>query len=140
MRNVRTSTLLNIYLIFTVLFDAARSRSFSLNPYHDMISILFTTRVGVKLFLAIFESRGKSNILLPQYADMSPEAQAGIVNRAFFWWQNPLFLKGYSNTLTVDDLFQLDKHLKSEYLQQLVQSAWEKGEFQNPRNTSSSRH
>ena len=127
MRNVRTSSLLNVYLVFTVFFDAAKSRSFSLAPYYDMISILFTTRVGVKLFLAIFEARGKENILLPQYTNLPPEATAGIINRVFFWWQNPLFKRGYSNTLTVDDLFQLDKHLKSEYLHHVMQTAWDKG-------------
>lgn len=126
MRNVRTSSLLNVYLVFTVLFDAAKSRTFSLSPHYDMISILFTTRVGVKLFLAIFEARGKENILLPQYTNLPPEATAGIINRVFFWWQNPLFRRGYSNSLTVDDLFQLDKHLKSEYLHHLMQSAWDK--------------
>ncbi|KAF2200883.1 canalicular multispecific organic anion transporter 1 [Delitschia confertaspora ATCC 74209] len=124
MRNVRTSTILVIYLIFTTLFDAARSRSFSLIAYNEMISIIFTTRVGVKLFLAIFELKGKSNILLPEYAHLPPESTAGIVNQCFFLWQNALFKKGYAHTLQVEDLFALDKHLKSEYLQANLQAAW----------------
>ncbi|KAF2186291.1 canalicular multispecific organic anion transporter 1 [Zopfia rhizophila CBS 207.26] len=126
LRSVRTSFLLNIYLLLTVLFDAARSRSLSVSGHYEMISVLFTTRVGVKLFLAIFEAKGKTNILLPEYANCPPEATSGVYNRVFFWWQNDLFRRGFSNTLSVDDLFDLDKHLRSEYLQKLIQSAWEK--------------
>lgn len=125
-RSVRTSSLLNVYLFFTVFFDGARSRTFSLNPYHDMISVLFTTRVGVKLFLAIFEARGKDSLLVPGVSQSPPEWTSGVYSRMFFWWQNDLFRRGFSNSLSVDDLFDLDKHLRSDYLQQRIQPAWEK--------------
>jgi hypothetical protein len=75
----------------------------------------------------IFEARGKSSILLPDYTDYPPEATAGVYSRALFWWQNQLFRQGFSNTLSVDDLFELDKHLRADYLQQKIQSAWRKG-------------
>lgn len=125
-RAIQTSFLLNVYLLFTVLFDAARSRSYSLSGELEVISVLFTTRVGVKLFLAIFEARGKSHLFLPEFADCPPEASAGVYSRALFWWQHALFRKGFSNPLTVDDLYHLDKHLQSEYLHDALQSAWGK--------------
>jgi hypothetical protein len=93
----------------------------------EVVSVLFTTRVGVKLFLAIFEARGKHSLLLPEYVDIPPEASAGVYSRALFWWQNALFRKGFSNAITVDDLFHLDKHLRADYLQHKIQSAWQKG-------------
>jgi ATP-binding cassette subfamily C (CFTR/MRP) protein 1 len=127
LRSIRTSLLLNIYLLLTVIFDAARSRSYSLNSDLGIVSVLFTTRVGVKLFLAIFEARGKRSLLLPAFANCPPEATSGVYSRALFWWQHELFKKGYSNILSVDDLFQLDKHLKSDYLHSIIRSAWEKG-------------
>ncbi|KAF2742355.1 P-loop containing nucleoside triphosphate hydrolase protein [Sporormia fimetaria CBS 119925] len=126
LRTIRTSFLLNVYLVLTVLLDAARSRSYSLDPSYELISTLFTTRVGVKLFLALFEARGKSSLLLPEYAHAPPEETAGVYSRALFWWQNQLFRNGFSNSLTVDNLFHLDKHLKSDYLQSRIQSAWSK--------------
>lgn len=129
LRNIRTSSLLNAYLLFTVVFDAARSRSYSLNDNLETISAVFTTRVGIKLFLAIFEAKGKQSLLLPEYASYPAEATSGVYSRALFWWQNSLFKKGFSNTLSVDDLFDLDKHLRSEYLHHLVQSAWARREF-----------
>lgn len=129
LRTVRTSFLLNVYLFFTILFDAARSRSYSLDNSVEIVSVLFTTRVGVKLFLAIFEARSKRHLLLPEYKEYPPEATSGVYNRALFWWQNQLFRNGFSNTLTVDDLFHLDKHLRSDYLQRQIESAWNTGEF-----------
>lgn len=95
----------------------------------EMISVLFTTRVGVKLFLAIFEAKSKNNLLLPEYASSPPEETSGMYNRAMFWWQIPLFRQGFSNSLAVEDLFQLDKHLKSNFLQERIQSAWDKREL-----------
>ncbi|KAF2475450.1 canalicular multispecific organic anion transporter 1 [Lindgomyces ingoldianus] len=125
LRSVQTSFLLNVYLLVTVVFDAARSRSFSLDNNLESISVVFTTRVGIKVFLAIFEAKGKRSILLPEYAETPLEATSGIYSRAFFWWQIGLFRQGFSNTLSVDNLFQLDKHLRSGFLLQVIQSAWE---------------
>lgn len=127
MRSIRTSFLLNVYLLFTIAFDTARSRSYSLAPELSEISILFTTRAGIKVFLAIFEARSKAHLLLPGYTDFPPEAGSGVYNRSLFWWQNALLKKGYSNILSIDDLFQLDKHLRAEHLHELIKTAWDKG-------------
>jgi hypothetical protein len=135
-RTIRTSFLLNVYLLLTVLLDAARSRTYSISTKFEVISVLFTTRVGVKLFLAIFEARGKHSILLPEFANSPPEASSGVYSRALFWWQNALFRQGFSNSLSVDDLFHLDKHLRADYLQQRIQSAWRKGEVTESQSCS----
>ncbi|CAJ2506119.1 Uu.00g002490.m01.CDS01 [Anthostomella pinea] len=125
-RSVRTSVLINFYLFFTVIFDTARSRSWSLLPELDTISTLFTTRVGVKVFLVILEARGKGSLLRSEFADVPPEATAGLFSQALFWWQNELFRRGFSNVLSVDDLFQLDKHLGAEYLHHRIRSTWDR--------------
>ncbi|KAF2731990.1 ABC multidrug transporter-like protein [Polyplosphaeria fusca] len=126
MHSLRTSFLLNSYLPVTVVFDIARSRSYSLSTDLNSISAIFTTRVGMKLFLAILESMSKKHLLLDEFKNYPPEATSGVYSRALFWWQNQLFRKGFSNVLTVDDLFDLDKHLRSDYLQHRIQSAWER--------------
>ncbi|KAF2634043.1 hypothetical protein P280DRAFT_52852 [Massarina eburnea CBS 473.64] len=125
-RSTRTSTLLNFYLFFTVFFDTTRSRSWSLSTDLETISTLFTTRVGVKVFLIIWEARGKGSLLLPEFAEEPPEATSGLFSQALFWWQNELLKKGFSNSLSVDDLFHLDKHLRSDYLHHRFGSAWDR--------------
>ncbi|PVH92952.1 hypothetical protein DM02DRAFT_697942, partial [Periconia macrospinosa] len=131
-RSIRPSFLLNVYLLFTVVFDTARSRSYALDPDLDLISAVFPLRVGVKLFLVIIEAREKRNFLLAKFADCPPEASSGVYKRALFWWLNELFKKGYSNSLTVDDLFHLDKHLQSDYLHRTLGAAWDRGKFSSP--------
>lgn len=123
MRSIRPSWLLNIYLLFTVVFDIVRSRSYSLNPDIDAVATVFTSRVAVKLILAIIEALPKRHLLLLQFTDCPPESISGPYKRALFWWLNGLFKKGYSESLTVDDLFHLDKHLQSDYLHHLLGSS-----------------
>ncbi|OCL10209.1 hypothetical protein AOQ84DRAFT_3965, partial [Glonium stellatum] len=123
-RSVRPSFLLNVYLLFTLLFDAAQSRTLWLQRYNHTIAIVFTVTVAVKLLLVLLEAKEKQSILQPEYACYPPEATSGIYNRSFFWWQNTLFRKGFSNALSIDSLFTLDKHLMSEYMQDKFQSAW----------------
>ena len=125
-RSVRPSSLLNVYLFFTLLFDAARSRTLWLQRYNHTISIVFTTTVVVKFLLVLLEAKEKQSILRPKYACYPPEATSGIYNRSFFWWQNTLFRRGFSNSISINDLFPLDKHLMSEYLQDMFQSTWER--------------
>lgn len=129
LRSIQTSFLLNVYLLFTIFFDIARSRSYSLVPELDEISILFTTRVGVKVFLAVFEGKGKTHLLLPGYTEHPPEAVAGVYNRSLFWWQNALLKRGFKDVLSIDDLYQLDKHLRAEYLHGIIKTAWGKGTY-----------
>ena len=129
LRSLRPSLLLNLYLLFTVLFDIERSRSYALNPNLDVVASIFSTRVGVKVILAILEARGKRRFLLPEYVDCPPEATSGMYKRASFWWLNELFKKGYSNSIAVDDLFILDKHLRADYLHHRLSSAWERCKY-----------
>jgi ATP-binding cassette subfamily C (CFTR/MRP) protein 1 len=126
MRSIRPSWLLNIYLLLTVVFDIVRSRTYSLSPDLDAIATVFTSRVAVELILAIVEARPKRRLLLPEFADSPPETTSGPYKRALFWWLNALFKKGYSESLTVDDLFHLDKHLQSDYLHHLLGSSWDR--------------
>lgn len=93
-------------------------------PELSLVATVFATRLAVKLFLAVAECKDKRRHLLPEYANCPPEATSGIYKRASFWWLNELFKKGYSNALTVDDLFHLDKYLRADYMHNVLGSAW----------------
>ncbi|KAH9869491.1 hypothetical protein IAQ61_006697 [Plenodomus lingam] len=125
-RTVKPSFILNVYLLFTSIFDIARSRSYSLTPELDLPATIFTTRLAIKILLAIFEARGKRKLLLPEYVDSPSETTSGIYKSASFWWLNELFKKGFSSSIGLDDLFHLDKHLKAEYLHEALGTAWSK--------------
>ena len=126
-RTVRPSVLLDVYLFTSLLFDIPRARTIWLQGYGYAIAVVFTTSIVLKFFLLVLEVKEKRRILRPQFKSYPPEATSGIFNKFFFLWQNSLFRKGFSNSITVDDLFVLDKHLTSDYLQDLLQSAWYRG-------------
>jgi ATP-binding cassette subfamily C (CFTR/MRP) protein 1 len=125
-KTIRPSLVLNGYLFFSLLFDIARSRTLWIGQTETSIAALFTAAVAVKFLVLILEAVEKRNILDPKFRDAPPEAIAGIYNRSVFWWLNSLFRRGFRKILTLDDLYTLDKHLRSTYLQNLLGSAWAK--------------
>lgn len=73
-RSVRPSTTINVYLLFTLLFDCVVTRTLWLADRDSIISGLFTSIVAIKLFVLTSEAWEKRPILLSQYQDLSPEA------------------------------------------------------------------
>ncbi|KAI9709500.1 MAG: hypothetical protein M1820_003260 [Bogoriella megaspora] len=123
-RSVRPSDLLNTYLFISLLLDVARARTFWLRRDVHAIAAVFTTGVCFKAINLLLEATEKRSNLKASYKAYPPEATSSIFSRFFFSWQWPLFRKGFSSTLVVDDLFTLDKHLSSENLYGLFRSAW----------------
>ncbi|KAL4976783.1 P-loop containing nucleoside triphosphate hydrolase protein [Aspergillus desertorum] len=123
------SFLLNVYLFVTLLFDIAKTRTLWLwqsGGTSQIIAALTSVTVGLKLFLLFLESANKRSILRDEYRAYPPEATGGIFSRIFFWWLNPLFRRGLSQSLAVDDLFVLDKQLSSKRLHSALEAAWDK--------------
>ncbi|KUJ06202.1 P-loop containing nucleoside triphosphate hydrolase protein [Mollisia scopiformis] len=129
-KTIRPSLILNVYLLFSLFFDGVRARTLWLR-YNDKIAADFTAGLVVKLILVLLEAVEKTGILRPEFRGNSPEATGGIYSRSFFWWLNGLFRVGWSKTLSIPDLFSLDKHLGSQYLRNLLQSSWLKGSPQS---------
>jgi ATP-binding cassette subfamily C (CFTR/MRP) protein 1 len=125
-KSVRPSSLLNGYLLVSLLCDVTRARTLWLIAGNKIASD-FTATVALKFVLLLLEAVEKRRILLPTFESYPPEATSGIFSRCFFWWLNPLFRKGLRKTLSLNDLYGLDKHLLSDYLDNLLNSAWLKG-------------
>jgi hypothetical protein len=92
-----------------------------------MIALVFTVSTVLKSLILVLESMEKRGILRPQYKSYPPEATASALSRWFFTWINPLFRRGFSNLLVIDDLFSLDKHLLSDRTHEHMQASWSKG-------------
>ncbi|OOQ90525.1 putative ABC multidrug transporter [Penicillium brasilianum] len=134
-RSVRPSFILNIYLLCSLLFDIARARTLwfrATDGFNEVISIVTIVAVGGKLLLVILEAVEKRHILKNEFSGYPPEATAGFYNRCFFWWLNPLFKNGFSNVLSVEDLFVLDKELSSERLLAMFEERWSKVKSKSP--------
>ncbi len=125
-RTLRPSLILNCWLFVTLLFDIAQVRTLWLQSYQSAIAAATTVAVTIKAILVVAEAVGKRNILRDKWKATPPESTSGFYSQAFFVWLNPLFFQGFSKSLVVEELFELDKHLSSEFLYPRVKSAWEK--------------
>ena len=128
-RTVHPSLILNSYLLLSWIFDAARTRTLWLRGYDGItanrdLAAVTTIAFAFKTLLVFLEALGKRRILRKTYSSFSPEAISGTYSRWFFWWLLPLFRKGFRQILSVESLFDIDKHLTSRYLYTLIQPAW----------------
>ncbi|PGH17633.1 hypothetical protein AJ79_00994 [Helicocarpus griseus UAMH5409] len=124
--SVKPSILLNSYVLCSLIFDAARTRTLWLMRDGQNIPILLTISLAIKAVILFLEAATKRKLLYRPFKAYPPEATSGLYSRGLFWWLNSLFLKGFRQLLLLDDLFELDKHLHSEYLRQILVPALEK--------------
>lgn len=125
-RAVRPSSLVLIYLIFTVLFDAVQARTLWLRGNAAAISGVFTAAVATKVVLLLLEAHQKRAYLHTEYRDLPPESTSGIISRSLLWWLNDLFQHGFRSLLPFDALYVLEKELTSTELGRHIQRAWGK--------------
>lgn len=119
-RSPRPAIVLNAYLFLTILLDITQTRTLwlaSVSSDEIAYSRLFTTTVAVKALLIILESQHKTRWLRWDTKEHSPEETSGLYRLGAFAWLNKLFLMGYRRTLTLDDLYPLDKAMASNVLQ-----------------------
>ncbi|EXL40888.1 hypothetical protein FOCG_16654 [Fusarium oxysporum f. sp. radicis-lycopersici 26381] len=122
----RPSTVLILFLLFSALFDATRTRTLWLQGYNRPAAITALVATVIKIVMLAVEAIEKRRFLRPQYRALPPEVTGSVLSHWFFSWQIPLFRAGYSKHLEIETLFPLEKHFKSLYLQQLLQTAWAK--------------
>lgn len=125
-RSVRPSTLLEVYLIASLLFNIAQARTLFLRHNDLSVAAVFTASIGATLLLWILEARNKTKHLKHPYKEYPPEATRGVWNRTFFWWLNSLFVRGFKKILTMDDLYEIPPSLSSERLRDEMQTVWER--------------
>ncbi|KAK1962763.1 hypothetical protein LY78DRAFT_660931 [Colletotrichum sublineola] len=117
LRSPQPSMLLGVYLLVTILFDIAQSRTLwlssgSTTDLHQ--ASVSTVAVALKAVILVLESRKKRQLDLQK--QQCPEATSGIISLSTYFWVNSLFLKGFHKLLLIDDLHALDKPMSAEVL------------------------
>ena len=120
----RPSTLLNIYLVLSIIFDAAEVRTLWTIQYIHVAAVQ-SASIGVKIGMLFLEARQKGPYLLKPYKDYPPEATSGFWNLTFVWWLNRLFIIGFQKLMTTQDLFDIDRNLTSEVVGDRLKNAWD---------------
>ncbi|GCB19936.1 multidrug resistance-associated protein 1 [Aspergillus awamori] len=122
-RSVKPPLLIEIYLLFTIAFDAVRLRTLWGMGYHGHIFKLSTILVIWKVVLLVQEAWPRELGSLEQ--SYSPEEKVGWINRRMFWWVNPLLFLGSKKDLQADDLFTLNRSLQSEVCSKSFSEVWQ---------------
>jgi hypothetical protein len=123
-RTIQPSSLLNVYLLVSLIFDAVQVRTLYLKNVEPAILGLFTADLVIKAVLLVLESQSKRSHLKVPYNGYSPETTSGVFSRSFFLWLNPVVLTGFRKILTLDDLFKSDPELLSEPLFRQMHDSW----------------
>lgn len=127
-RSVRPSSLINVYVLFSLLFDIPQARTLWFRPAPRALPALFTAGVAAKAVVLILEARSKRRSLFPPYKLYAPEALVSLYDRTALWWLNPMFWTGYKGFLSIEKLYVVDADLSSEQIGQAFQHAWAKRE------------
>ncbi|KAL5362924.1 P-loop containing nucleoside triphosphate hydrolase protein [Aspergillus floccosus] len=107
-RSSRPSTVLEAYLLLTIMLDIPRSVALYALVENQAISALLFVCIALKTAILPLEMAGKQSNLLEKFRDAPPEVYAGIINRSFFFWLNPLLWVGTRKRFDMDDLFSME--------------------------------
>ncbi|KAH6661517.1 hypothetical protein B0J14DRAFT_496953 [Halenospora varia] len=125
--SIRPSALLNIYLFFSVLFDAVRARTLWLMNYDPTIRAVFTATLALKVIILFLEVTEKRRFLRVEDRKLSPEETSGILNQSLFVWLNQLIVTGFKKVLLMDDLYPLNQELSTSHLKVKFRKDWNLG-------------
>lgn len=124
-RAIRPSTVLEVYLIFTLLLDIPQARTLMLRSDVHSIAALYIVAIVAMVLVWLLESRNKTIYLKEPYKGYPPEAVSGVCNRVLFLWLNSLIVKGFKRLLSLDDLWENPPDLSSEKLRDAMQATWD---------------
>ncbi|KAK7745878.1 hypothetical protein SLS53_002596 [Cytospora paraplurivora] len=124
-KSARPSFIINLYLIATVLFDAARVRTRWQIGSEDAIAATLTAALAVKCAVLLLEAAEKRSLLLGLNRRFSYESTSGLFSRSSFWWLNSLLLAGFKKVLTLDTLPAIYEKIDSESLSIQLQYTWD---------------
>lgn len=123
-RSLRSSILLNAYLLIITVFNAIRTRTTWLVHEGQLCPILFTVSTAASAALVVLEAILKSHYLDSTYESTSPEEASGLYGLLFVSWVNPLLRLGNRKILDTNDLYPLDFQLSADVQFGHFQKAW----------------
>lgn len=134
LRSIRPSAIINVYLLFTLIFDIAKVRTLWQSEGTGKLAAVYSSSIGVKVLMVITEAAGKRGILFDSFRHPSPEATSGIYSLSTFSWLYALLQLGFRKTLQMDDLYPLDDDMQTNVLLQRSSHAWAKANHLVPKS------
>lgn len=136
-KTIKPSFLIGWFLLLTILFDLAQTRTLWMVAKEKTIAAVFTAYFTVKIMLFVLESLQKS-LLTEKDSSRSPEDRCNVISRAFFLWLLPLMYRGFRRPLKFDDLFPPPKEAEPQSLEEKLSKLWDQGKSQFPNDVKTS--
>ncbi|KXH47176.1 hypothetical protein CSIM01_06458 [Colletotrichum simmondsii] len=129
-KSLKPSSILNTYILVSLVLDGAILRTMWLSHLSVAISAVFAASFACKAAVVILEAQEKTRYLVPSSSasgrSYSPEETSGIYSRGLFWWLTPLLLTGFRRLLKPLDLFVLDGSMSAAALNERFWLHWNK--------------
>lgn len=129
-RSPRPSSVLNAYLLISLLLDGAILRTLWMAEIADSVRGVFTASFALRACLLVLEAREKGGLVVGAVGGgrwRNPEVTSGLYSRGMLSWLNPLLLDGFRRLLKPADLYDLDASMKAAALNDKFWVAWDKG-------------
>lgn len=127
-RSPRPSSILNAYLLISLLLDGAILRTFWLSDLAASVRGMFTASFALKACLLVLEAKEKAGLITRSGEQTrNPEITSGLYSRGLLSWLNPLLLDGFRRLLKPADLYDLDKSMRAGALNEEFWISWDKG-------------
>ncbi|GFP53312.1 ABC multidrug transporter B [Trichoderma asperellum] len=124
-RSLHPSSLLNLFLLVSLLLDAAVLRTVWLSLSTTSIQAVLTVSFALKTTLLVLEAREKADHIVGR-PTLAPEEMSGLYSRAVFAWVAPLLRTGFRRLLRPADLFPLDEEMSISSLSERFWWHWRK--------------
>ena len=134
-RTVKPSTIVEVYIFFSGVFDAVQIRTLWLQR-NTVLAAVMSAGLAVKFWILGLEMAGKRSFLAARYTELPPEMTSGVFSRCTFCWLNNLFKAGFYSNLSLQDLTPIDFQLSSVVLRSQLERAWEHCERDSCSHTS----
>ncbi|KAH8760347.1 ABC transporter type 1, transmembrane domain-containing protein [Diaporthe sp. PMI_573] len=138
----RPSTLINVYLLASLVFDAVQIRTLwltSIDESHtaNVLPAEFSAALVIKTSILFLEIVEKGRFLPPEWTSRSPEETAGVLSRSLLIWLRGILAKGRRTLLSPTDLDPLREGLGTARLSRSFQAIWQRKDNQEHDGASS---
>lgn len=131
-KSLRPSTLISIYLLLSIVFDAVQCRTLFLLTSADglhTIAAVLSANLAVKVVVLLLEVKQKRNVLVPTWRSVPRETLSGVISRSLFWWLNDLLKRGFKSNLRLEILWPTNQSMDSEGLLDKLSGIWGRGKL-----------
>lgn len=136
----RPSTLINVYPLASLVFDALQLRTLWLvDEDHTTANLLpaeFSATLPIKTSALFLEAVEKAKFLSPEWTSRSPEETAGVFSRSLLIWLRGILAKGRRTLLSPTDLDPLREGLGTAWLSRSFQAIWQRSDDQKQNSIS----